>query len=148
MKRHYREYTDKDIVNGVEEVNSLAELLRKLGLRPAGGNYINIKRKLQELKLDCAHWKCRGWNKGQQLKDWSSYTKVTHLKIHLIEKRGRRCEKCKLEKWLEIAIPLEVHHCDGDRTNNEYNNLQLLCPNCHSTTPFYRNRKLSAPIEK
>lgn len=31
--------------------------------------------------------------------------------------------------------PLHVHHIDGDATNNSEDNLQLLCPNCHS---FYR----------
>ena len=29
-------------------------------------------------------------------------------------------------------IPLEMHYIDGDCTNNKMENLQLLCPNCHS----------------
>lgn len=32
------------------------------------------------------------------------------------------------------SIPLEVHHIDGDCTNSFEENLQLLCPNCHSLT--------------
>lgn len=32
-------------------------------------------------------------------------------------------------------MPLEVHHIDGNCTNNKEENLQLLCPNCHSLTP-------------
>ena len=35
-------------------------------------------------------------------------------------------------------IPLEVDHIDGDYTNNNENNLTLLCPNCHSLTPTYK----------
>ena len=31
-------------------------------------------------------------------------------------------------------IPLQVHHIDGNHINNELNNLQLLCPNCHAQT--------------
>ena len=27
-----------------------------------------------------------------------------------------------------------MHHIDGDCTNNKMENLQLLCPNCHSLT--------------
>ena len=34
-------------------------------------------------------------------------------------------------------INLEIHHKDGDRTNNSLENLQLLCPNCHSYTPTF-----------
>lgn len=33
--------------------------------------------------------------------------------------------------------PLHVHHIDGDATNNSEDNLQLLCPNCHSLTENY-----------
>lgn len=34
---------------------SYAEVLRKLGLKPAGSNYDTIKRKIKELKLDTSH---------------------------------------------------------------------------------------------
>ena len=37
-------------------------------------------------------------------------------------------------------IPLEVHHIDGDCTNNKEENLQLLCPNCHSLTENFGSR--------
>ena len=47
--------------------------------------------------------------------------------------------KCQLCGWGETniysnTIPLEIHHIDGDCTNNRLENLQLLCPNCHSLT--------------
>lgn len=29
-------------------------------------------------------------------------------------------------------------HIDGDKHNNSRENLRLLCPNCHSTTPTWR----------
>lgn len=52
----------------------------------------------------------------------------------LLKLRPRQCECCKLTKWLDQPIKLEVHHIDGDSTNNALENLQLLCPNCHSYT--------------
>lgn len=61
--------------------------------------------------------------------------KNTEKKKQLIEKRGHRCECCGLTEWLNQPIKLEVHHIDGDNTNNQDDNLQLLCPNCHSYTP-------------
>ena len=47
---------------------------------------------------------------------------------------------CQLCGWHEINpttgnMPLEVHHIDGNCLNNREDNLQLLCPNCHSLTP-------------
>lgn len=54
-------------------------------------------------------------------------------------KHNNKCEKCG---WGEVnpytgKIPLQVHHIDGDCTNNSEENLQLLCPNCHSLTETY-----------
>lgn len=51
-----------------------------------------------------------------------------------------RCEKCGLSEWLGQPIALEVHHIDGDRTNNTIENFQLLCPNCHAQTDSYRGK--------
>lgn len=134
----YRNYTDDDIIKYAKEVFSLAGLLKKLDLKPVGGNYANMKRNLQRLNIDTSHWTAQGWNAGKQLKDWSQYTRVAHLKKHLIKIRGHQCECCKNTDWLDKPIKLEVHHISGDRTDNSLNNLQLLCPNCHSFTDTWR----------
>lgn len=44
-------------------------------------------------------------------------------------------------------IYLEIHHIDGDRTNNKGRNLKILCPNCHSGTKNFRNRN-SGRVDK
>lgn len=49
------------------------------------------------------------------------------LKLRLLNQRGRVCERCGYNKY-EI---LQVHHKDKNRDNNELNNLELICPNCH-----------------
>lgn len=139
--RKYRNYTNEDIVRYTKEVYSIASLLKRLELKPSGGNYANIKNNLQKLKIDTSHWKGQGWNKDQQLKDWTKYSRVGHLKKHLIKEKSHQCEKCLLTTWLEQPIILEVHHKDGNRTNNNFNNLQLLCCNCHAQTDNWRNRK-------
>lgn len=139
--RNYKTYTDEDIIRLSKETKSIRALLEALGLRPAGGNYANIKRNLQRLGVDTPHWTGQAWNKGQQLKDWSKYTKTAQLKKHLIKARGYSCEECGIKKWQGQTIVLELDHIDGDRTHNVPENLRLLCPNCHSLTPTWRNRK-------
>lgn len=139
--RKYREYTDDDLILAIKESKSMATTLRKIGLKPCGGNYIHLKKSLQRLNIDTSHWKGQAWNKDEQLKDWSSYTKIKFLKKHLIKLKGNKCEKCNNEKWFDNVITLEVHHKDGNRTNNNLENLELLCPNCHSYTDNWRKQK-------
>lgn len=76
------------------------------------------------------------------------YDKPQHTKTFkdkLIEERGHKCEKCNLSSWLNLPISLELHHIDGDKRNNTRENLELLCPNCHSYTDNYgsKNKKHS-----
>jgi hypothetical protein len=49
------------------------------------------------------------------------------LKIRLLLQRGDKCEKCGYNKP-EI---LQIHHKDRNRENNNLENLELICPNCH-----------------
>jgi hypothetical protein len=58
----------------------------------------------------------------------------------LIEERGRSCEKCGRDEWEGEKIPLNIHHVDGDATNNLPVNLQLLCLNCHGITDNYGSK--------
>ncbi len=143
MSRKYRKYLDSDIITYASQVTTMSALLRKLNLRCAGGNFANMKKKIQALNVDCSHWdqeENRAWNKGKQLKDWSNYNKIASLKPHLISERGHKCERCNLTEWLGEKIPLEIDHVNGDRTDNKKENLKLLCCNCHSLTPTWRGR--------
>lgn len=139
--RKYRDYTDEQLIEYSKKVKSLSGLLKMIGKRPAGGNFANLKRLIQKLNINTDHWTGQGWNKDQQLKDWKDYTKVECLKPHLIKHRDLKCGNCELTEWKNSSIPLEVHHIDGDRTNNNLDNLQLLCCNCHALTDNWRNKK-------
>lgn len=42
------------------------------------------------------------------------------------------CEKCGISEWFGVKLPLELHHKDGNHYKNQLDNLEILCPNCHS----------------
>jgi predicted HNH restriction endonuclease len=43
---------------------------------------------------------------------------------------------------------LEIHHKDGNNSNNELSNLEIICPNCHSLTENFRGANMSKKIER
>ena len=60
------------------------------------------------------------------------------LKTRLLENRGKQCERCNYTRH-EI---LHVHHKDKNRNNNDINNLELICPNCHAEKHYFENSRL------
>lgn len=64
------------------------------------------------------------------------------------ERLGRRikieqnfkCNKCGISEWLGEKITLELEHIDGNNKNNKRENLEAICPNCHSLTSTWRGR--------
>lgn len=59
-----------------------------------------------------------------------------------------KCKCCGIDSWNNNAITLELDHIDGNKKNNNINNLRLLCPNCHSQTITYRNKNNNIPLNK
>lgn len=62
-----------------------------------------------------------------------------YIKEYLNTIHRYKCEKCGWGEKNPITgkVPLQIHHIDGDCTNNRFENLQILCPNCHSLTETY-----------
>lgn len=61
------------------------------------------------------------------------------LKLRLLDQRGKNCERCSYSKQ-QI---LQVHHQDRNRKNNELENLELICPNCHAEEHYLKNSWLN-----
>lgn len=132
----------------------MREVLRRIGLVPIGGNYLTIKRHINELGLDTAHFTGRAWNRGlkittnpgqplERILRRGVYYKSFKLKGRLIAAglKPQYCEECGwAQKTSDGYLPLEIHHVNGDPTDNRLENLQILCPNCHAMKPNYRAR--------
>jgi len=61
-------------------------------------------------------------------------------KKYLIEEYGEKCMKCNWNEVNQVTkkVPIELEHKDGNSKNNHLDNLELLCPNCHSLTSTYK----------
>lgn len=135
----------------VAESHSFYELAEKAGYsKTGGGTHSSLKKAVLEYGLDTSHFTGRAWNRGNY--DYSSFTKGSVKKNGkttlnpLIALRGRKCENCGLTEWLGQPINLEVHHKNGDRSDNSLENLIILCPNCHSYTESFCYKTKKAQI--
>lgn len=149
-------YTDVQLVAAVQNSNSVRQVLSKLGLAEAGGNYSTIKRRIQLLEINISHFNGQGWKKGNNSPivpakplseilrrgtNFQSYKLKNRLFAEGIKER--MCEACGNAEWLKQPIPLELDHVNGDTTDNRIENLRILCPNCHALTETYRGKKLA-----
>lgn len=147
-----RAYSDNDIIEAVKQSFSIRQVLLTLKLTPhGGGSYTTIHRAIKRLNLDTAHFKGQGWSAGRSfspiapIEDYLSGKRsmTTHrLRLRLLKEGMFQpvCSSCKLDKWLDGSIPLELDHIDGNRDNNSLDNLRLLCPNCHALTPTHAGK--------
>ncbi len=71
-----------------------------------------------------------------------SQTNRTHLKSRLLNAglKENRCELCGITEWQGKPLSMQLHHLNGDGSDNRLENLQLLCGNCHSQTDTYGGR--------
>jgi hypothetical protein len=148
-----RRYSDEQLVEAVKSCRSVRAVLAQIGLAPAGGNYVVIRKRMRELALDTSHFLGQAIFRGRT---HAYKTRPLHevlvnrktentwrLRNRLVaaELKQWRCELCGQAEWLGRPIPLELHHKDGDVRNNVLGNIELLCPNCHALTDNYRGKK-------
>ena len=73
-----------------------------------------------------------------------------HALKKILETAGREyvCSACGINEWQGKALTLELEHKDGDSFNNDLDNLEYLCPNCHSQTKTFRGRNINTGKKK
>lgn len=143
-------YTKEYIKEFIFDCCSIRCVLRNLGLKPDGGHK-GLRELIQEVLIELKQYKGQAHARGKfgeyyirksndELFCKSSRTSWWNLKMALFNRgiKKKQCESCKLSEWMGKPIPLELHHVDGDKYNNELSNLQILCPNCHTFTDNYK----------
>ena len=78
------------------------------------------------------------WLKGE-LKINPNVSFPLSIRKYLLEKYNNKCQQCGFEGYNKLTgnSILQIHHSDGDSSNNSVENIQLLCPNCHAMTENY-----------
>jgi len=151
-------YTKELLETNVKDCYSFAELCRRLGLKPAGSNPKTLRKKMDEFGIDYSHFTGQAWNKnpenpvyrGKYLPKLCEHSSLSSTNVkELVYRLGlkeNKCEICGITEWQEKPIICELHHINGDSSDNRIENLQILCPNCHSQTDNFRSRNHSKKV--
>ena len=62
------------------------------------------------------------------------------IRKYLLKEADYKCEKCGWDKKNEFTnkVPLHIHHINHNPFDDKRDNLQVLCPCCHSLTKGYK----------
>lgn len=141
-----KRYVKEEVETLIAECSSFAEVLRRLGKSPVGGNVTNLRLMCNRWGIDTSKMTGQGHQKGKPSTNRTSAAKRlvmgTPLDHRISADRLRRslfelgvehkCNTCGIDEWLGKKLVLEIDHIDEQYWNNTPENLQFLCPNCHS----------------
>jgi hypothetical protein len=154
-------YGEQEVRGAVAASRSYSEVLRRLGMRPAGGNHSLLRKYVDEVwKIPTDHFDASGaairnLHKtaiplSEVLVRGSTYSRGK-LKQRLFEEgfKGRCCEMCGQDEcWRGRWMSLILDHINGVPNDNRIENLRIVCPNCAATLDTHCGRKnrQEAPI--
>ena len=137
----------------IAQSTNLGEVLEKMNLRKAGGNYDTLRKYIKVYSLDISHFiKVKNFSK------LTSFERIlTYEQIFCIDSKADRstlkkrilkdniieyiCKDCGLLPiWNNKPLTLQIEHKNGIHNDNRLENLCWLCPNCHSQTKTYAGK--------
>jgi 5-methylcytosine-specific restriction endonuclease McrA len=144
-------HTKDSIQEAIAKSFSWAGVCRQLGLKPNSGSQSHIKSRALLFDIPFTHFTGQGHNKGNTREKTNAIeycirgirTSSDRLRRRLIRDgyKKEECERCGITEWLGERVPLELDHIDSDNTNNEIQNLQIICPNCHALATNSRRKR-------
>lgn len=146
-------YTKEFLTPLIESSTTMSEVVRKIGHRSTDTGFVTYLSKLaKKFDISTKHFKSkseqaamRSVNKRDINEYFSNKYPIASnaLKKRLLREKIKKkeCEKCGISKWLDEELSLHLHHIDLDHTNNNLNNLMILCPNCHSVVHKAKSTK-------
>ena len=147
-----RKWTDAEFIDAVKRNITISGVFRDLGISDHGGNYRGFHLHIASLQLPTTHMKGRAHGRTgprvpleKTLVRNSTYGGgSSNLRKKLIRAKLliETCALCGQGKsWKNKPLILQLDHINGDPRDNRIENLRILCPNCHTQTPTFSNRR-------
>lgn len=152
IKKCYGKWDFDKLKPLIENSNSKAEILEKMGLSLKAGNYRTLKRYFEKYGIDNDLYKGntkrnanrQKYNDTEVFCENSQYNSA-HLKNRILKSNllEYKCVDCGNKGvWNNKKLILQIDHINGVSTDNRINNLRFMCPNCHSQTETFSKGKI------
>jgi hypothetical protein len=143
------QYSDEQIKQFLSESFTLWEYCQKLGyFNKSSQIYRTIKKDLERRGISLTEYPniARRLGSTKQKTDREIFREGVYYgatKKRLIQLGiPEVCSKCGISPtWNNKPLTLQVDHINGVNNDNRLENLCLLCPNCHSQTDTWGNKK-------
>lgn len=148
--------SDGEFIELVNKCSNISDVLRELGYSTNGNSwgYQIIKERMEKLNLffikrNPMYQDNTALPLEKILIKDSEYNR-TKLKTRLVKEglKEYKCECCGITEWAGKPISLQLHHLNGINNDNRIENLQLLCPNCHSQTSNFGTKGKGMVIKR
>lgn len=146
-------WTKEYLENIVKDCKSQKEVLIKLKIRSAGGNYKTLKKYINIYEISTEHFvKCYEKMIKTKIKKPLSEILIknsnfnrSYLKKRLYSENLLKpiCSICDQdENWKGVKISLIIDHINGIYNDNRIENLRIVCPNCNAGLDTFAGRNL------
>ena len=138
-----RTETREDFVKAIEQTQSMAEAAKILGM-----SYDTFRKYAQKFGLFNPNQSGTSIKKPKVYKSREDIFRVFDYNVgrqtvknwYLLD-HEYKCNHCGISEWNGKHLSLELEHINGNNRDNRLENIELLCPNCHSQTVTWRRRK-------
>ena len=152
MKKY--DWSEDKIKEAVSDNLNYKDVLRQLGIPTTGNNSTTLKKKIVKFWIDTSHFTFAPRHKCKKKPTQYYLTENSHCSRQVLKNRlikdgykSNVCEICGISDWNGHPLTMQLHHKDGDTSNNRLDNLMFICPNCHSQTENFRGRANRADCE-
>jgi hypothetical protein len=145
--------SDQELLLAARASFSMREVMERLGYSISGQTAKMLSKRLEELGVSPpsgGSHKRKKQDLSKILVENSTYSSSNSLKRRLISNNliEYKChnQNCDVvDTWNGKPIQLQLEHKNGNPKDNRLENLELLCPNCHTQTPTWGRKDRARP---
>ena len=157
MKKSKYDWSNKEeFIKDLKNSSCMSDFLNQQGLTATSGNFFTFKKWIKKHEVEINHFLRKISTENIQLKyrkrlstsqifssncyHVNRATKKRMIEENIIPYICSGCENPGI--WNGKKLTLQLEHKNGNNTDNRIENLEYLCPNCHTQTHTYGSKNM------